>query len=120
MWSNRASSSRSTTPTSSGGSRRPPTPSSNTRSTSPSPRSAGCEKSPRVLAHMRGEYVDVMKRFSQGEVYHLERSIDEHSQQELLRVKQDELLELYSAWRSDPSASVEDDLERVVGEIRQI
>jgi hypothetical protein len=30
--------------------------------------------------HMRGEYLDLMKRFSQGEVYHLERSVDEHAQ----------------------------------------
>jgi hypothetical protein len=82
--------------------------------------STGFEKYLRILSHMRGEYLDLMKRFSQGEVYHLERSIDEHSQQELLRVKQDELLELYSAWRNAPTPAVEDDLERVVGEIRQI
>src|SRR5580765_3586053 len=82
--------------------------------------STGFEKYLRILSHMRGEYLDLMKRFSDGEVYHLERSIDEHSQQELLRVKQDELLELYSRWRNAPNASVEDDLERVVGEIRQL
>ncbi len=82
--------------------------------------STGFEKYLRILSHMRGEYLDLMKRFSQGEVYHLERSIDEHSQQELLRVKQDELLELYSAWRDAPSAEVEDSLVRVVGEIKQI
>ena len=69
---------------------------------------------------MRGEYLDLMKRFSQGEVYHLERSIDEHSQKERLRVKQDELLELYTAWKSAPSPAAEEDLARVVGEIRQL
>ena len=67
---------------------------------------------------MRGEYLDLVKRLSNGEVYHLERSIDEHSQQELLRVKQDELLELYSAWQSRPSPETEESLERVLGEIR--
>ena len=65
--------------------------------------SNGFEKYLRILSHMRGEYLDLMKRFSQGEVYHLERSIDEHSQQELLKVKQDELLELYTAWQNAPS-----------------
>jgi hypothetical protein len=69
---------------------------------------------------MRGEYLDLIQRLSSGEVYHLERSIDEHSQQELLRVKQDELLELYTAWKSQPSRETEESLERVVGEIRQI
>ncbi len=82
--------------------------------------STGFEKYLRILSHMRGEYLDLMKRFSQGEVYHLERSVDEHSQRERLRVKQDELLELYSAWKSAPSAQAEEDLERVVGEIRQL
>lgn len=82
--------------------------------------SAGFEKYLRILSHMRGEYLDLVKRFSQGEVYHLERTIDEHQQQELLRVKQDELLELYSLWRTEPSAATEENLERVVGEIRQL
>jgi hypothetical protein len=82
--------------------------------------STGFEKYLRILSHMRGEYLDLMKRFSQGEVYHLERSVDEHSQSERLRVKQDELLELYTAWRATPTPQVEEDMERLVGEIRQL
>jgi hypothetical protein len=82
--------------------------------------STGFEKYLRILSHMRGEYLDLLKRLSNGEVYHLERSIDEHSQQELLRVKQDELLELYSVWRETKSAETEENLERVVSEIRQL
>jgi len=82
--------------------------------------SMGFEKYIRILSHMRGEYLDLIKRLSSGEVYHLERSVNEHSKQELLRVKQDELLELYSAWRTEPSPETEESLERVVGEIRQI
>jgi len=35
-------------------------------------------------------------------------------------VKQDELLELYSAWKSQPSPEAEQNLERVVSEIRQL
>src|SRR5262245_28299816 len=82
--------------------------------------SVGFEKYLKILSHMRGEYLDLMKRLSSGEVYHLERSIDEHQQQELLRVKQDELLELYSLWKSTPSRETEESLERVVSEIRQL
>jgi hypothetical protein len=82
--------------------------------------SVGFEKYIRILSHMRGEYLDLLKRFSQGEVYHLERSINERSQQELLRVKQDELLELYSAWKTEPTLEREENLGRVVSEIRQI
>ena len=82
--------------------------------------SVGFEKYIRILSHMRGEYLDLVKRLSNGEVYHLERSVNEHSQQELLRVKQDELLELYSAWRDAPTPECEERMERVVGEIRLI
>ena len=82
--------------------------------------SVGFEKYIRILSHMRGEYLDLVKRLSSGEVYHLERSVNEHSRQELLRVKQDELLELYSAWKSEPTPQREEDFERLVGEIRQL
>jgi hypothetical protein len=82
--------------------------------------SVGFDKYLRILSHMRGEYLDLVKRLSQGEVYHLERSVNEASQQELLRIKQDELLELYSAWKKEPSAETEESLERVVSEIRQL
>jgi hypothetical protein len=40
--------------------------------------------------------------------------------QQLLRTKQDELLELYSAWKAQPSAENIEGLERLVGEIRQL
>ena len=82
--------------------------------------SVGFDKYLRILSHMRGEYLDLLKRLSAGEVYHLERSINEHSLQELLRVKQDELLELYTVWKHQPSPEAEENLERLVSEIRQI
>ncbi len=82
--------------------------------------SVGFEKYIRILSHMRGEYLDLVKRLSNGEVYHLERSVNEHSQQELLRVKQDELLELYSAWKTEPTPERVKSLERVVVEIQQL
>jgi len=82
--------------------------------------SVGFDKYLRILSHMRGEYLDLMKRLSNGEVYHLERSVDEAQRQETLRSKQDELLELYSAWKTEPSSETEASLERVVSEIRQI
>jgi hypothetical protein len=82
--------------------------------------SVGFDKYITILSHMRGEYMDLLKRFSQGEVYHLERSVDEASQQEMLRLKQDELLELYTAWKQAPTTENEESLERVVSEIRQL
>ena len=82
--------------------------------------SNGFEKYLRILSHMRGEYLDLASRLSRGEIYHLERSVDEYAQQELLKTKQDELLELFTAWRDKPDSATEENMERVVGEIRQL
>jgi len=82
--------------------------------------SVGFDKYIKILSHMRGEYLDLMTRLSAGEVYHLERSVDEDQQRELLRLKQDELLELYSALKARPSPETEQNLERIVSEIRQL
>src|SRR5499433_452495 len=81
--------------------------------------SVGFEKYLRILSHMRGEYLDLMKRLSEGEVFHLERTVNEAGRQEQIRAKQDQLLELYSAWRASPSAELEEDMQRVVSEIRE-
>jgi hypothetical protein len=82
--------------------------------------SVGFEKYIKILSHMRGEYLDLTKRFSDGEVYHLERSINESMKQELIRAKQDQLLELYTAWQREPSAEIEGDVERLVSEIQEL
>jgi hypothetical protein len=59
----------------------------------------------RSCSHMRGEYLDLIKRLSSGEVYSPgSASIDEDSQAgDCCALKQDELLELYSRWKSQPS-----------------
>jgi len=38
----------------------------------------------------------------------------------MLRLKQDELLERYTAWKQSPSPETEEELQKVVGEIRQL
>jgi hypothetical protein len=82
--------------------------------------SVGFEKYLKILSHMRGEYLDLSRRLSEGEVFHLERTVNEAGRQEQIRAKQDQLLELYSAWRATPSAELEDDMRRVVSEIREL
>ena len=82
--------------------------------------SVGFEKYLKILSHMRGEYLDLGRRFSQGEVFHLERTVNEAGKQELIKAKQDQLLELYSEWRENPSVELEEGLERVAAEIREL
>jgi hypothetical protein len=80
--------------------------------------SMGFEKYLKILSHMRGEYLDLGRRLSQGEVFHLERTVNEAGKQELIRAKQDQLLELYSTWRREPTPELEESMARLAGEIR--
>ncbi len=82
--------------------------------------SVGFEKYIKILSHMRGEYLDLVQRFSEGEVYHLERAVNESARQELIKAKQDQLLELYTAWQREPTAEIEEDVKRLVGEIQEL
>jgi len=82
--------------------------------------SVGFEKYIKILSHMRGEYLDLAQRFSDGEVYHLERSVNESARQDQIKAKQDRLLELYSEWQKRPSREIEEDVKRLVGEIQEL
>jgi hypothetical protein len=80
----------------------------------------GFEKYIKILSHMRGEYLDLVQRFSEGEVYHLERAVDESARQDRIKAKQDQLLELYTLWQNEPTAAIEEDVKRLVGEIQEL
>lgn len=82
--------------------------------------SVGFEKYIKILSHMRGEYLDLVQRFSEGEVYHLERAVNESARQDLIKAKQDQLLELYSLWQREPTAAIEENVKRIVGEIQEL
>ena len=81
---------------------------------------AGFEKYLRILAHMRGEYLNLMDRLSRGEVYHLERSVDEARREVDIRELQDRFLDLFSEWKQTGSAEVRAQMQAVVKEIRAL
>jgi hypothetical protein len=82
--------------------------------------SVGFDKYIKILSHMRGEYMNLVERFSDGEVFHLERAVNESARQEILKAKQDQLLELYTAWQKNPTPEIEDGVRRLVGEIQEL
>ena len=82
--------------------------------------SVGFEKYLKILSHMRGEYLDLGRRFSDGEVFHLERTVNEAGKQEQIKAKQDQLLELYSTWRRQPTPELEADMDRLARDIREL
>jgi len=61
--------------------------------------SYGFEKYVEILDHMRGEYLNLIDKLSEGEMYHLLREIDRIGEQERAKRKYDELLDLYLEWK---------------------
>lgn len=80
----------------------------------------GFDKYLRILAHMRGEYLDLLKRLSRGEVYHLERVVNESQRQESIRQKQDQVLDLYLEWKRSHDEEIRRQMDRALGEIREL
>jgi hypothetical protein len=82
--------------------------------------SIGFEKYLRILAHMRGEYLNLLDRLSRGEVYHLERSVDETRQGDDTRALQDRFLDLFLEWRRTGNERVKSEIEEIVARIRAV
>jgi len=81
--------------------------------------SAGFEKYLRILTHMRGEYLNLLRSLSRGEIYHLERVVNESQREEVLRRKQDELLDLYLEWKQTRTNDLRARIDALQEEIRQ-
>jgi len=82
--------------------------------------SIGFDKYLRILAHMRGEYLNLMDRLSRGEIYHLERSIDEARKQEDVHALQDQFLDLFLEWKRTGDQKVKERIGRIVEAIRAL
>ncbi len=52
----------------------------------------------RILGYLRGHYLDLIRRYSSGELFHLERSILEIERGEMIEQMRNEFLDTYHAW----------------------
>ena len=82
--------------------------------------STNFDKYLRILMHMRGEYLDLLKRLSSGEIYHLERVANEDQRIECLKDKHDQFLDLYLEWKRTGAEDVRDRISRLIREIREL
>jgi hypothetical protein len=80
--------------------------------------SMGFDKYLRILAHMRGEYLDLLKRLSSGEIYHLERAANDEQRQDSLKDKQNQFLDLYLDWKKTGAADLRTRINQMIKEIR--
>jgi len=60
--------------------------------------SEGIDSYVRILSYMRGQYLGFIHRYSSGELFHLDRTIEEVRRQELIEALRDEFLDTYHAW----------------------
>jgi hypothetical protein len=74
----------------------------------------------KILAHMRGEYFDLMDRLSHGEVFHLERTVNEAARGDEVREKQDILLDRFNEWNDDRTEEKWAALMETVNELKQL
>ena len=82
--------------------------------------SLGFDRYARILSHLRGEYSDIMKRLSRGEVYHLERTVDIEGKKELIKQKQNLLLDVYSEWKKTGAQHLQKKLDQITEEIKTL
>lgn len=82
--------------------------------------SEGFEKYLRVLSHMRGEYLDLLHKLSRGEVYHLERTVNEAQREAQIREKQDQVLDLYLEWKKTNDDSVRTQMRSMLEELKSM
>ncbi len=60
--------------------------------------SKGIESYVRILMYMRGQYLNFIRRYSDGELFHLERSIEDIKRDEVIEERRNEFLDVYHAW----------------------
>jgi hypothetical protein len=82
--------------------------------------SKGFERYVEILSHMRGEYFNILDRLSQGEVYHLERSVDHAEATRELRALQDQFLDVYSEYLQTRREDLRRKVEDLAKKIREI
>jgi hypothetical protein len=78
--------------------------------------SVGFEKYVRILSHMRSEYLNLVERLSEGELYHLERS----SQRTGIDALRNEFLDAYSEYRRESTPELRARVVELVARLERL
>ncbi|MBD3366715.1 MAG: hypothetical protein GF405_00905 [Candidatus Eisenbacteria bacterium] len=81
--------------------------------------SEGIESYVRILSYMRGEYLDFIRRYSPGELFHLERSIEQIERDLEIEKMRDEFLDTYNEWRRTGVPELRDKLMEKAERLRR-
>jgi hypothetical protein len=82
--------------------------------------SRGFEKYVTILSRLRSDYFNLHHRISEGELYHLECSLDLEERKRELKVLYDRFLDLYSSYRRKKTPRLKKELEEASSRIRAL
>ncbi len=82
--------------------------------------SEGIESYVTILMHMRGQYLNFIKRYSDGELFHLERSIEEIRREELIEERRNAFLDVYHAWMTSREDGLRERLAESARLLREV
>jgi hypothetical protein len=82
--------------------------------------SRGFEIYVRILSVMKSERLDLLPRLSDGELFHLQRSVMAEEKRSLIPAARDEFLDAWSRHRDEGSASSLAALEQAAGRLREL
>jgi len=82
--------------------------------------SEGIDGYVRVLSYMRGQYLDFIRRYTPGELFHLDRVIEEIERDETLEQMRDEFLDTYHAWMKTQVPELKRKLEEQAKLLREV
>jgi hypothetical protein len=80
--------------------------------------SKGFDKYVTILTYLRGEYFDIVKRLSGGEIYHLMRSVEASGRRSLVENKRDQFLDAYMEWKSHRTDKAKQKVIALADELR--
>lgn len=80
----------------------------------------GFDRYIQILAHLRGEYLDLVHQLSEGEIYHLERTVTQEQGRESLRERQDSFLDAYAQWRGNKSEEHRSKMDEACEALREL
>ena len=82
--------------------------------------SEGIDDYVKILSYMRGQYLDFIRRYSPGELFHLDRALEEIHKDETIEQMRNEFLDTYHAWMKTGVPELKQKLEEQAKLLREL
>jgi hypothetical protein len=82
--------------------------------------SEGIDDYVKILSYMRGQYLDFIRRYSTGELFHLDRALEEIEKDETIEELRNEFLDTYHAWMKTGEPGLRRKLEEQADLLREV